>query len=341
MKSCESLRQKKNPDEKSVLPHFMMVNSSETVLQAIIMLIDSNPCAAASLFYLAARSDSWNKAEFSYEQIAEATGFCRRQVVEGMNLLVEYGFVLKINQAHKNAYYVNAYFSWKNSLKSRYVAITESKTMCAPIVIPGQKPESIQNEKFVQISANSIALKLIALLAKTNPCALKIIFFMAIKCNDLNRIEITYDELCTVTMKSRRTVASAIAVLKKHNLIDGRMNGNINRYYLSTEFCFKNKAKNYEKFEYVGALQLSSKLDDGVDAIVAVRNTVEEKSESKESVQEETTQEEITQEETTPSNIVAFSSMVFIPEGVQSCASHADIECPDTVHSTAQNHENT
>jgi hypothetical protein len=40
-------------------------------------------------------------------------------------------------------------------------------------------------------------------------------------------------------------------------------------YYLNTEFTFKNKARNIEKFEYMGALQKQYKdIDDGIDGIL-------------------------------------------------------------------------
>ncbi len=261
----------KDPLDKPVLGHFIQLNTSPKVYHALCALIDESPYATAVFFYCAMRCSKYNHINMYLPDVCEIIGCKIRNLYYSLEILEKYGFIKKIGGHGSHSFDVNALITWKNAVIAREICMAKGNVFAGPIIIPGSDTpcENLKFENFTQISSTQVVLKTISDIAINSPSGLKIALYMAMNCNDKNEIEIKRSDIARTVGCSEKSVSVAIKLLSKYNILEAKRRDKVVTYYLNTEFTFKNKARNIEKFEYMGALQKQYKdIDDGIDGIL-------------------------------------------------------------------------
>lgn len=260
--------------DKSVLHHFIQLNTDPIVYRALIALIDKSPCAAALFLYCAMRSSRYNQITLSLPEVCEKIGYQKRNVLYALQILEQYKFIRRTGNRGDHTYEINTLLVWKNSRQQLNIVINNGHVWTESIIIPETNEicNNISVNSFTQISATNKMLMILMELARKSPCGLKIALYMAIYCDNINRVIKTRKEIAELVGNTERSVSTAIALLSRYNILEAVRSGNHTTYYLNTEYTFKNKARNADNFKYVGALHTSATIfNDGIQEILKHR----------------------------------------------------------------------
>ncbi|MCR5755519.1 MAG: hypothetical protein K6G30_12010 [Acetatifactor sp.] len=271
--SCSKSEKTKKlkPSEKSVLRHFFQMNNDPYMLKVLLHLIDVSAYAFVVLIYCASKSNRFNEIVVPQTEIKRVTGFSISTIKSSFKLLEEYGFIYSERHQKCNKYYVNARFSWKNTSAAKNAGIASGKVLINPIIIPGYKMPKYDENHFIQISTTAVVVDALSDIAKKCPTALKVLLVLVYNVNEINEYDTIRQELANKANCSLRAVADSLNILKKKKILNTEKIVYYNKYILSTDFCFKNKAKNIEKFGNRDKIQRSKSFDDGIDKILKER----------------------------------------------------------------------
>lgn len=261
-----------DPQNKSILSHFVQLNNSEELLKVLFYMIDTIPSSIAVLLFLSMRCSTYNTKQISLTDLEKHTGYNKRSVQRGIDILEEYGFLRHEQKKDGNIYYVNVYFCWKNERRLKYAAIQNGTVFYGPIGIPGKQPIEIDDRFFIQLSNVTIAVEDIMHICKQSSTAIKVFLLFVVKMNQTNEVQIKREVIAKTVNVSERDISRALTLLDRSNILEKRKCGSCYKYIINTKICFRDKAKNIDNYEYVGELhKLKPDFDDGIDDILKAR----------------------------------------------------------------------